>query len=417
MREKALIVGANINQSKKFKESLEELKNLALACDLEIVGVVEQNVKVINNKFLIGKGKVEEVNNFKESLNADLIIFSEDLSPVQLKNLEKTFGVIVIDRTNLILEIFDKRAKTKEARMQVELAHLEYMLPRLVGSYEHLGRQSGGVGTKNKGVGEKKLELDRRKIEDEIALLKEKLESISNTRKIQRKRRKKTGINTVALVGYTNAGKSSIMNSILSKYGKDEDKKVWVKDQLFATLDTSVRSIDLEDNKNFLLSDTVGFVSKLPHSLVKAFRSTLEEAIEADLILHVVDYSNEEYREQIKITNDTLEEIGVKGIPIIYIFNKSDLVDIEIPFEKDDKVYISAKEDIGIDLLIEKIKKELFSSYIRCKMLIPFDKGDIVSRLNENSNVINIEYKEDGTLLDIECSQKDYNKYINYLKE
>ncbi|NBG87277.1 GTPase HflX [Isachenkonia alkalipeptolytica] len=414
-KHKALIVGVNLNSQDSFEESMEELKNLTEACNYEVAGRMEQNLKSIHPAYYIGTGKVEEMKPFLEELEIDVVVFNDELSPMQLKNLEKALDIIVLDRTNLILEIFAKRAKTKEARLQVDVAQLQYILPRLKGAYEALGRQGGGAGLKNRGAGEKKIELDRRRIEDQITELQKRLKEISKKREVQRKRRAKSGLPMVALVGYTNAGKSTIMNEAVEKYGADDSKKVWVKDMLFATLDTSIRKIELPNQKAFLLSDTVGFVSNLPHNLIKAFHSTLEEVREADLLLHVVDISNPDYREQMKITEDTLKQIGALDVPMLYVYNKGDLAEVEIPKLIEDKVYISAKEHIGLEILMEAIERKVFKAYKKAKFLIPFKEGEVVSHLNQNATVLNQEYKPEGTLLEVECKEKDYEKYQEYL--
>lgn len=414
-RHKALIVGVNLNSRENFEESMEELKNLTEACDYEVAGRVEQNLKSIHPAYYMGTGKVQEIKPFLEELEIDVVVFNDELSPMQLRNLEKALDIIVLDRTSLILEIFAKRAKTKEARLQVDVAQLQYILPRLAGAYEALGRQGGGAGLKNRGAGEKKIELDRRRIEDQITELKKRLKEISKKREVQRKRRAKSGLPMVALVGYTNAGKSTLMNEAVEMYGGDDSKKVWVKDMLFATLDTSIRKIELPNQKSFLLSDTVGFVSNLPHNLIKAFHSTLEEVREADLLLHVVDISNPDYREQMKITDETLKQIGATDIPMLYVYNKGDLTEIEIPKMIEDRVYISAKEHIGLEILMEAIERKVFKTYKKATFLIPFDQGEVVSYLNQKATVLSQEYKPEGTLLEVECRAQDYERYQNYL--
>lgn len=414
-RIKALLVGANLNNRLDFKESMEELSNLAVACDFQVVGDVIQNLKSTNNSHYIGTGKIKEVLALIEEKQSDVVIFNNELTPSQLRNLEKTLKIRILDRTALILEIFAQRAKTHEAKLQVEVANLKYMLPRLIGSREALGRQSGGVGTKNKGAGEKKLELDRRKIEERMVGLNKELEAIVFQRQTQRKKRNKRDLPLVALVGYTNAGKSTIMNGMIDSFKDSEEKKVFEKDMLFATLETSVRSITLSDNKNFLLSDTVGFVSNLPHDLIKAFRSTLEEVCEADLLIHVVDYSNPNYKHQIEVTKDTLNQIGAGDIPVIYAYNKIDLADSPIPVEENDAVYISAKKKIGMNDLIELISQKVFTNYIHCEMLIPYDKGNIISYLREKANIKSTQYENQGTLLALECTKLDLEKYEEFL--
>ncbi|PFJ87201.1 GTPase HflX [Bacillus cereus] len=412
--QRAVLVGVNVGNEDDFVYSMEELTNLAEACDVEVIGQVTQNLQRVNPSHYIGKGKIEEVAAYVQEIDANMVIFNDELSPSQIRNLEEDLDCKVIDRTILILDIFAQRAKTKEAQLQVEVAHLQYMMPRLIGLRESLGRQSGGVGTKNKGVGEKKLELDRRKIEEQISVLNKDLEALVAQRQTQRKQRKKNEIPVVALVGYTNAGKSTTMNAMLELYNGTEEKQVFEKDMLFATLETSVRNIDLPDNKSFLLTDTVGFVSKLPHHLVKAFRSTLEEVAEADLLIHVVDYANPNYEQLIDITNETLKKIGVENIPTIYAYNKSDMVDVEIPKVQEDRVYLSAKKHVGIEELVEMIRSHIYKEYTKCEMLIPYDQGQVVSYFNNHAHVLSTSYENEGTKLEVECKTSDYEKYKRF---
>ena len=412
--QRAVLVGVNVGNEDDFAYSMEELTNLAEACDVEVIGQVTQNLQRVNPSHYIGKGKIEEVAAYVQEIDANMVIFNDELSPSQIRNLEEDLDCKVIDRTILILDIFAQRAKTKEAQLQVEVAHLQYMMPRLIGLRESLGRQSGGVGTKNKGVGEKKLELDRRKIEEQISVLNKDLEALVAQRQTQRKQRKKNEIPVVALVGYTNAGKSTTMNAMLEIYNGTEEKQVFEKDMLFATLETSVRNIDLPDNKSFLLTDTVGFVSKLPHHLVKAFRSTLEEVAEADLLIHVVDYANPNYEQLIDITNETLKKIGVENIPTIYAYNKSDMVDVEIPKVQEDRVYLSAKKHIGMEELVEMIRSHIYKEYTKCEMLIPYDQGQVVSYFNNHAHVLSTSYENEGTKLEVECKTSDYEKYKRF---
>ena len=323
--EKAIIVGANIDQYERFNKSMDELENLVLACDIEVVGRETQNLLEVNNSMYIGKGKAEEIATKAEALKVDYVIFNNELSGRQMRNLSKIIKADILDRTALILEIFSRRARTKEAKLQVEVARLEYMMPRLVGMHEALGRQGGGSFF-NKGSGEKKIELDRRLIEEKLTDLRHELEELSTDREVQRKKREESNIPLVSLVGYTNAGKSSLMNYMIDRFVQDEDKKVYEEDMLFATLETSVRKIELEDNRKFLLSDTVGFISELPHDLIKAFRSTLEEIKNADLLVEVIDYSDKDFAEHMEVTKDTLEKIGAGDIPVIYVYNKSELM-------------------------------------------------------------------------------------------
>ncbi|MCC0702018.1 GTPase HflX [Clostridioides sp. ES-S-0190-01] len=423
MAKKGIIVGLNINsKSEDFNELMIELENLCSACNIDVVGSITQNAKQVNRAYYIGIGKVEELLNIIKQEKADIVVFYNELSTSQLKNLEEKLNCEIIDRTALILDIFAQRAKTRDAKLQVEVASLRYMLPRLIGSNENLGRQSGGVGTKNRGSGEKKLELDRRRIEEKITSLNRELDDLKFQRETQRNMRKKSNLPNVALVGYTNAGKSSIMNELVDIFKNSEEKKVFEKNMLFATLETSIRSIVLQDNKEFLLSDTVGFVSNLPHDLVKAFRSTLEEVCEADVLLHVIDVSNPSYKNHIKVTVDTLNQIGANDIPIINIYNKIDLVDEKLLNDIVDDIgkegiFVSAKKNINIDKMIKCICDSIFKDYIRCKLLIPYSEGNVASYFNNNTSVINTEYMEEGTLLDVECSNIEYNKYKKYVLE
>ncbi|WP_433773298.1 GTPase HflX [Bacillus wiedmannii] len=412
--QRAILVGVNLGNEADFAYSMEELANLTEACDVEVIGQVTQNLQRVNPSHYIGKGKIEEVAAYVNEIDANMVIFNDELSPSQIRNLEEDLDCKVIDRTILILDIFAQRAKTKEAQLQVEVAHLQYMMPRLIGLRESLGRQSGGVGTKNKGVGEKKLELDRRKIEEQISVLNKDLEALVAQRQTQRKQRKKNEIPFVSLVGYTNAGKSTIMNTMLEIFNGTVEKQVFEKDMLFATLETSVRNIDLPDNKSFLLTDTVGFVSKLPHHLVKAFRSTLEEVAEADLLIHVVDYANPNYEQLIDITNETLKKIGVENIPTIYAYNKSDMVDVEIPKVQEDRVYLSAKKHVGIEELVEMIRSHIYKEYTKCEMLIPYDQGQVVSYFNNHAHVLSTSYENEGTKIALECKTSDYEKYKRF---
>lgn len=413
MRKRVIIVGININNKNNFEESIIELKNLCIACDMEVVGKVEQNLKKINPTFYMGSGKIEELQDLIEKTNAEIIVFNNELSASQIKNIEEEVKCNVIDRTALILDIFANRAKTREAKLQVEVARLQYELPRLIGANENLGRQSGGVGTKNRGAGETKLELDRRRIEDRIASLNKELEILKYQRNTQKNKRKKSSIPNVALVGYTNAGKSSVMNVLVENFINKEDKKVFEKNMLFATLETYVRNIKLHNNKSFLLYDTVGFVGDLPHNLVKAFRSTLEEVCDADLLVHIIDISNPNYKNQIDVTNETLSQIGADNIPMIYVYNKIDLIDLDKL--DNNKILISAKRDIGIDRLIESICEKVFEDYIRFKLKIPYSEGKMISNIMENATILDSEYIEDGVIFNIECSEKEYVKYKQYI--
>ena len=417
-KQKVLLVGVNLNDEFYFFKSMSELEELVKACQMQPIGSVVQNLKEINSAFYVGSGKLEEIKDKINELHPDLVVFNNELSPSQLKNLELKLDIQILDRTSIILNIFALRAKTNEAKMQVEIAKLRYMLPRLSGLHLSLGRQGGGSGFSNKGSGEKQIELDRRIIEDRISKLNKELSEIETRRNIQRRKRSDSEIPLVSLVGYTNAGKSTLLNTLVDLSLSDESKKVYEEDMLFATLETSIRKIKIKDGKEFLLSDTVGFIRDLPHMLIKAFRSTLDEVKNSDLLLHVIDFSDEDYEENIRVTNSTLKEIGADNIPVIYVFNKCDKVnDTKLPYVDGNKVYISAKNNIGINELIKVISSNIFGEYVTCKMQIPFERGDIVSYLKGKYNFISIEYTNDGTLIEICLSQKDYGKYKQYIIE
>jgi GTP-binding protein HflX len=416
--DKALIVGVNIDSTKDFEFTINEMISLVKACNMEPVGCIEQNMENANTATYIGSGKVHEVYEMVRALEADIVIFDNGLSPIQLRNLQRELDCPVMDRTSLILEIFSTRARTREAKLQVEVARLQYMLPRLVGLHDALSRQGGASGSmSNKGTGEKKLELDRRRLERRLTSMRRELDEISDERKTQRKKRADSNIPRVALVGYTNAGKSTIMNRLLSEYMEDEDKKVFEEDMLFATLDTTVRRISPPDRNTFLLSDTVGFISNLPHGLVKAFRSTLEEVKEADLLLHVIDYSDENHSEQLRVTQETLREIGAETIPVIYVYNKADLCGMGefATIQGDSKIYMSAKSANGIEALLTLITGKLAGGYSDCELLIPYKRGDIVSYLNDNAVVYETQYREDGVYVKVNMSNVDAGRYGEFI--
>jgi GTP-binding protein HflX len=411
--EKAILVGLDTGDDVNFVESMEELKNLTLACDVEVLEQMVQKADSPTSKFYIGSGKIQELKELITTIDANLVIFDNELSPSHIRNIEEALDCKVIDRTILILDIFARRAKTKAAMLQVELAQSEYMLPRVVGLYKSLSRQKSGTGSK--GPGEQQLEIDRRILRDRITKLKHDLEDIVDIRRTQREKRKKSEIKTVALSGYTNSGKSTLMNSLLTYSIVNQEKYVFEKDMLFATLDTQTRNITLENNHSFLITDTVGFISKLPHNLIEAFKSTLEEIKEASLILHVIDVSNPYYMDQINVVEEVLKDIGIENIPLIYVFNKIDLL-TDIPLTNHHPyVFISATEKTNLYTLVEMIDQELNKTNHLVKMLLPYDKGQIYSFLKETANIIDTEYVENGITLEVEISDVIYNKYKEYI--
>lgn len=420
---KALLVGVNVGGDPDFEVALAELEALAEACEMEVVSVVTQNVDKVNTGVYVGTGKVEEIKAVAHMLEADVVVFDNSLSPMQLRNLKDIIERPVFDRTHLILQIFSTRARTREAKLQVECARLSYELPRLTGMGTILSRQGGASGSMSgKGAGEKQLELDKRHIRNRIAELKKELKEVEKNRDTQRKKRVGEGIPLVALVGYTNAGKSTIMNALIDRYEADETKKegrkVEAKNMLFATLDTTVRKISLPDKKEFLVSDTVGFINKLPHGLVEAFHSTLEEVKYADLLLQVIDYSDPNFADHMKVTGETLRTLGAETIPCLYVFNKCDAVE-EIPFalphQKGDNIYLAAGKGVGVEELVAAISEKIFSDYVDCTMLIPYDKGSLVAYFNENATVKAMEYLAEGTKIHMNCMLKDLNKYKEYV--
>lgn len=411
---KVILVGIDLQQE-DFEESFIELKGLASACNYKVVGSLTQKLKAVNKKYYMGSGKLPILSALVEQHNADAVIFNNELTPLQNKNLSEELHCEVYDRTTLILDIFAKRAKTKEAKLQVEVARLSYMLPRLVLKDEDYEQQAGG-NVNTRGSGEKQIEISKRIIRNKIAQLNKELEELEKNRRTQRQNREKNDIPLVAIVGYTNAGKSTLMNAFLEIYGKNQSKYVMEKDMLFATLDTSVRNIKLNDNKEFLLCDTVGFISSLPTGLVKAFRSTLEEVLHADLILHVLDFSNPMFLRQMMVTNQTLIDIGVNPqTPMVYVYNKADKLGFETIEAKENHVFISAKNRINMNLLVKEIKREIFKDYLICKMFFTYKEGNILSYFNDHANVLETKYLDDGTLVTLECRIKDYKKYLDHV--
>ena len=423
--QKGLIIGINtytdINKDELFNLEIEELKNLSLACEVEILDCITQNRRFCDPNTYLGKGKIDEIKMVIDALDIEVVICNDELEPRQISYLEKELDIQVFDRTYIILEIFNRRSTTREARLQVEIARLDYMLPRLVGLHDGLSRQrgSGGGFARGKGAGETKLELDRRYLTNKIVSLRKELAELTQLRKEQRRKRQKNEEKTVSLVGYTNSGKSSTINAIMDNYlvvKKDEKKKVLEKDMLFATLETSTRSINLKQGNKFLLTDTVGFINKLPTSLVEAFKSTLEEVKESDLIIHVVDASNPNYEEQIQATINTLKELDALNIPVIYAFNKTDLIDnyFFIPQKYYPSITMSAKNNTNIDCLISLVLDKLYDDYFEAKLNIPYKDSFVLEMIKRNSINYNIEYNDDNILFNGKINPRIINEIEQY---
>ncbi|WP_303838111.1 GTPase HflX [Ruminococcus flavefaciens] len=372
--------------------SINELEELATTANAEVVGSVIQKRPTYDPATCMGAGRLEELKEQLEALKAELVIFDHELTGVQVRNIEDILDVRVIDRTTLILDIFAQRARTKEGKLQVELAQQKYRLPRLTGMGTALSRLGGGIGTR--GPGETKLETDKRHIRKRISYLEAELEELKKHRNFSRSRRKKDGVLCAAIVGYTNVGKSTLLNALT-------DAGVLAENKLFATLDITSRSIELPDGRSVMLIDTVGLIRRLPHNLVEAFKSTLEEAAAADIILNVQDLSSPEIKEQAEVTASLLNELGCEGIPQIYVMNKADAAPFtDTVFEDDNTVMISAKEHTGFDKLLECIMKNLPETAKRMKLLIPYDKGAFLGRIRQDGKIFSEEYAENGTLID-----------------
>jgi len=405
---RVVIVGANINNQEYFLESMIELASLCDALDYEVINSYSQNVKEINKNYYIGEGKAKEIaRNIKD---LDYVVFNNELSPLQLQNLENILKIKVIDRTMLILDIFSIRAKTKEAKLQVELTTLEYMMPRML-TISHVADKQRG-GNKNKGLGEKLLDLDKRRISKRILALKKELVEIEKQKNITSKQRNKSDTPKICLVGYTNAGKSSLLNTLIELFGDKEDKKVLEKNMLFATLDTSTRKIVI-NKKEIIISDTVGFVSLLPHSLIESFKSTLSELRNADLLLHVIDSSNPNYLVEKKVCEDTINDI-LKGEDkkVINVYSKIDMPGNNIIELEDNEVFVSSKTREGINELVELIFTTLYPNIIYHKLFIPYNEISEYYKIDKLIFEIVKKEEESGLYLEAYCP-KEYARYYN----
>ncbi|MDO4516913.1 MAG: GTPase HflX [Bacillota bacterium] len=413
-RNRAVLVGLSAHslprEDNASETSLEELAALVETAGGESVGMILQQRDAPEARTFIGEGKVAETRDLVQAQGADLVVFDNELSPSQQRVLTEEIGVQVIDRAGLILDIFAQRARTREGRLQVELAQYKYLLPRLTGMWGHLVRQtaSGGkspIGTR--GPGETQLETDRRHIRRKIAKLAGDLEEVRRVRAVQRDRREKNEIPVVAIVGYTNAGKSTLLNALT-------DADIPARNRLFDTLDTTTRTLEISDTCTVLISDTVGFIRKLPHHLVEAFKATLEELAYADLILHVIDASNPEWRDQVEVVERLIAQLGAEATPRIDVFNKSDVYVGDIRPHGEDIVSISAKTGEGLDELLAKIGKRLDTGFYRVTLALPYDKGGILEALYRDAKVESVEYDATINVVAV-CSEKTVGQVKDYI--
>jgi len=413
--EKAILVHLATNKKEKFEaeESMQELKGLACTAGAQVIGETYQSRPEISPKYLVGKGKVSEIIRLKEEIQANLIIFDHELSSIQQQSLENEIQTKVIDRAQLILDIFAQRARSKEGKLQVELAQLNYLLPRLLGKGVALSRLGGGIGTR--GPGEKKLEEDRRRIQDRISKIKKEILKIQNRRANQRKIRKESPIPVASLVGYTNAGKSTLFNCL-------SRERIFTSPQLFTTLDPILRRVSFSDGLYFFLSDTVGFIKKIPVELITSFRATLEELKEADCILHIIDINTPNYESQVKAVETTLSEIGVTDIPVIKIFNKVDLLtNTEELLEKNRHsdgrfIYISAKTGAGIQNLKELLRAVLFKNMELFYLRIPKSKRELIHSFSKFTVIL--KRRENGDFFELKIMANPHSilNYLSYIK-
>jgi GTP-binding protein HflX len=407
--ERALLVGLERQGKWAIIDSLKELAQLAETAGAEVLGMTWQKRERPDSALFIGRGKVQELSLLRQEKNANLIIFDDELSPAQQRNLEKALGIKVLDRTALILDIFAQRARSHEGKLQVELAQLRYNLPRLGGQGLVLSRLGGGIGTR--GPGETKLEVDRRRIRDRVSDITQQIEHIKKQRNLHRKRRENTRIPTISLVGYTNAGKSTLLNTLTAS-------EVLAEDKLFATLDPTTRHIILPNGQQALLTDTVGFIQKLPHQLIAAFRATLEEVIQADILLHVIDASHPQYKEQSHAVFQVLHELNADTKQLITIFNKGDKIDsqemVSQLLKTENSVIISALARSGIDKLLSVIEDFIKKQTVEMYLLIPYNDSGIIAKLYDVSNVHSTEYREDGIYVVISLPPEQTSYFNTY---
>lgn len=413
LKERAVLVGLSCHgfspEEDSDAETMDELEALLETAGGESVGRALQSRPAPDARTFIGEGKVEEIRLLAEAQEASLLVFDNDLSPSQMRTLEEITGRTVLDRSGLILDIFAQRARTGEGKLQVELAQYQYILPRLSGLGKSMSRLGGGIGTR--GPGETKLESDRRHIRGRIASLKRDLEQVRQVRAVQRRQREKTELPMVAIVGYTNAGKSTLLNTLTGA-------GIEANDRLFDTLDPTTRKKRISDTQEILLSDTVGFIRKLPHHLVSAFKATLEELSYADLLLHVVDLSDPHWREQAATVERVIAQLGAQGIPCIMVYNKADRCDPGVlQFTEREGVRISAKTGEGTDRLLEAIEKALGRGKHRVRLMIPYSEGALLDMLHREAQVLGMEYAESGTLVEAVVDDKAFGHLAQYQLE
>ena len=414
MSERAILIGMEWGRNDSLwtvDDSLEELKQLADTAGATVIKKFIQKRPKPDPAFFIGRGKVQELALYAQQENIDLCIFDDELSPAQQRNIESVMGIRILDRTALILDIFAQRARTNEGKLQVELAQLQYTLPRIMGKGLMLSRLGGGIGTR--GPGETKLEVDRRRIRDRIAFIKDQIEKVKAVRSLHRSKRKKNNVFEVSLVGYTNAGKSTLLNTLTNS-------DIYAKDQLFATLDPTTRQLTLPNKQEIIITDTVGFIQRLPHQLIAAFRSTLEVVTEADLLVHVIDVSHELYKEQAAAVHEVLKEIGAETKPVITVYNKIDKLPPDSKLAdrlalEEDTVCISAAKKLNLETLQQMIESHLKSKAIEVTLCIPYAETAKAAQLHETANVLEQEYTENGAVIKVILPVEDLEAYNEYI--
>ena len=414
MSERAILIGMEWGRNDSLwtvDDSLEELKQLADTAGATVIKKFIQKRPKPDPAFFIGRGKVQELALYAQQENIDLCIFDDELSPAQQRNIESVMGIRILDRTALILDIFAQRARTNEGKLQVELAQLQYTLPRIMGKGLMLSRLGGGIGTR--GPGETKLEVDRRRIRDRIAFIKDQIEKVKAVRSLHRSKRKKNNVFEVSLVGYTNAGKSTLLNTLTNS-------DIYAKDQLFATLDPTTRQLTLPNKQEIIITDTVGFIQRLPHQLIAAFRSTLEVVTEADLLVHVIDVSHELYKEQAAAVHEVLKEIGAETKPVITVYNKIDKLPPDSKLTdrlalEEDTVCISAAKKLNLETLQQMIESHLKSKAVEVTLCIPYAETAKAAKLHETANVLEQEYTENGAVMKVILPVEDLEAYNEYI--